>query len=299
MSIVVPRPSRVTRTLLFALLALTGPLRPASATYSAPVPSQLVLTVRETAGIARSGEVVRSGVPMPRSLNVRGTGSLAVVDSSGNAVPADFQVTARWNAPLSDTTAPIQWLLVTFPASVTANGSATFRLVTDGSVANPAPARPLRLTQNGALIAVDTGAAIFRFGTAPGSLFDEVVLDNGTRVIGGGDMTISANGGSAGHSTIRKVRIEHSGPLAAVVVVHGAYDLAPVGNGQIGTVRRYVFTAGSPTAVVRHVAQWEGNLGCNGCTKTSTGAPNAVRVEQIRDTLSVSLGGTSAAVTAV
>ncbi|MFL6199435.1 MAG: fibronectin type III domain-containing protein [Thermoanaerobaculia bacterium] len=299
MSIVVPCPSRATRTLLLALLALTGPLRPASASYSVPIPSQLLLTVRETAGIARSGEVVRSGVPIPRSLNLRGTGALAVVDSAGKTVPADFQVTARWNAGLGDTTAPIQWLLVTFPASVPARGSATFRVVTNGTVANPAPVRPLRLTQAGDLITVDTGAAVFRFGADPGALFDEVLLDNGTRLIGGGDMTIRANGGSAGHSTIRKVRIEHSGPLAAVVVVHGAYDLAPVGNGQIGTVRRYVFTAGSPTAVVRHVTQWEGNLACNGCTKTTAGAPNGVRVEQVRDTLAVSLGGTSAAVTAV
>ena len=299
MSIVVPSPSRVSRTLLLTLLALTGLLRPASATYTVPVPSELVLTVRETAGIARTAEVVRSGVPVPRSLNLRGTGTLAVVDAAGKAVPADFQVTARWNAAISDATAPIQWLLVTFPASVAARGTATFRLVTNGSVANPAPARPLRLTQAGDLITVDTGAAIFRFGSDPGSLFDEVVLDNGTRLIGGGDMTIRSGSASAGHSTVRKVRIEHAGPLAAVVVIHGAYDLAPVGNGQIGSVRRYVFTAGSPTAVVRHVAQWEGNLGCNGCTKTSTGAPNGVRLEQVRDTLSVSLGGTSTAVTAV
>src|SRR5215210_2088707 len=133
MGIVVPRSLR---TLLLALLALTGPLRPASATYSVPVPSQLILTVRETAGIARSGEVIRSGVPVPRSLNLRGTGSLAVVDAAGNAVPAQFQVTARWNAALSDACAPIQWLLVIFPASVSANGSATYRVVTNGSVAN-------------------------------------------------------------------------------------------------------------------------------------------------------------------
>ena len=300
MSILVPSPSRATRTLLFlALLALTGPLRPASAAYTVPVPSQLILTVRETAGIARSGEVVRSGVPIPRSLNLRATSSLAIVDAAGTAVPADFQITARWNAGLADAAAPIQWLLVTFPASVSANGSTTFRLVTNGSVPNPAPVRPLRLTRVGDLITVDTGAAVFRLGADPGGLFDEVLLDNGTRLIGGSDMTIRANGSSAGHSTTRKVRIEHSGPLAAVVVVHGAYDLAPVGNGQTGTVRRYVFTAGSPTAVVRHVAQWEGNLGCNGCTTTTAGTPNGVRVEQIRNTLAVSLGGTSAAVTAV
>src|SRR5215210_4045606 len=221
MGIVVPRSLR---TLLLALLALTGPLRPASATYTVPVPSQLILTVRETAGIARSGEVIRSGVPIPRSLNLRGTGSFAVVDAAGKAVPADFQITARWNAPLADTTAPIQWILVTFPASVSANGSTTFRVVTNGSVVNPAPVRPLRLTQAGDLITVDTGAAVFRFGANPGALFDEVLLDNGTRLIGGSAMTIRASGGSAGHSTTRKVRIEHSGPLAAVVVVHGAYD---------------------------------------------------------------------------
>ncbi|MFL6291667.1 MAG: hypothetical protein ACJ759_12295, partial [Thermoanaerobaculia bacterium] len=193
MSIVVPCPSRATRTLLLALLALTGPLRPASASYSVPIPSQLLLTVRETAGIARSGEVVRSGVPIPRSLNLRGTGALAVVDSAGKTVPADFQVTARWNAGLGDTTAPIQWLLVTFPASVPARGSATFRVVTNGTVANPAPVRPLRLTQAGDLITVDTGAAVFRFGADPGALFDEVLLDNGTRLIDGSGMTIRAN----------------------------------------------------------------------------------------------------------
>lgn len=299
MSIAVPYLSRFSRTLLLALLVLaTGPLTDSASAYSVPVPSQLILNVRETAGIARSNEVVRSGIPIPRSLNLSGTGALAVVDAAGKAVPAEFLVTARWNAGLSNTSAPIQWLLVTFPASVSANGSTAYRLVTNGSVANPAPTRPLRLTQNGNLITVDTGAAVFRFGSDPGALFEEVLLDNGTRLIGGGDLSLRANGTAAGHSTTRKIRIEHAGPLSAVVVVHGAYDLAPIGNGQMGTVRRYVFTAGSPTAVVRHVVQWEGNLACNGCTKTTSGTANGVRLQQVRDTLSVELGGTPS-VTAV
>src|SRR3954465_12429625 len=50
---------------------------PASAATMS-VPSQLLLDVRETAGVARSGEVVRSGVPLPRSLSGLGTGGLAV-----------------------------------------------------------------------------------------------------------------------------------------------------------------------------------------------------------------------------
>jgi len=263
-----------------------------------PVPSQLRLTVRETAGIARSGEVVHTGVPMPRSLNLTSTSRLAVVDSSNRAVPAEFRITARWNAALSTTTAPIQWLLVSFPATVGARSSASYRLVTDGSVANPAPARPLYITQNGTMITVDTGAAIFRLGSTSGALFDEVVLDNGTRLIGGSSLTLRANGTAAGHSTTRKIWIEEAGPLFASVVITGAYDLAPVGNGGIGSIRRYVFTAGSATAIVRQAVAWEGNLGCNGCTKTTAGTPNGVRLEQVRDTLAVELGGATT-VTAV
>jgi hypothetical protein len=284
--------------LIAVLLAGPFALQPAWAAYGVPVPSQLRLTVRDTAGIARNNEVVRTGVPMPRSLNLQSVNGLAVVNSAGQPVPAEFRITARWNASLSDAAAPIQWILVSFPATVGAWSSASYRIVTDGSVANPAPARPIHLTQNGNLITVDTGAAIFRLGSNPGALFDEVVLDNGTRLIGGGSLTVRSNGASSGHNTTRKMWVEHAGPLFASVVVTGAYDTAPVGNGGIGSIRRYVFTAGSATAIVRHAVAWEGNLGCNGCTKTTAGAPNGVRLEQVRDTLSVELGG-AATVTAV
>lgn len=291
---------RVQSFVVVAVFIFAGLLaaRASYAAYGVSVPSQLRLNIRETAGIARSGEVVRTGVPMPRSLNIKSIAQLAVVDAAGNAVPADFRITARWNAPLSDAAAPIQWLLVSFPANVGSRSNASYRIVTDGSVANPAPARPLRLTQNGDLITVDTGAAIFRFGSNPGALFDEVILDNGTRLIGGSAMTLRSNGTPAGHSTKRKMWIEHAGPLFASVVITGAYDLAPVGNGGMGTIRRYTFTAGSSTALVRHAVAWEGNLGCNGCTKTTSGAPNGVKLEQVRDTLDIELGG-GATVTAV
>jgi hypothetical protein len=242
--------------------------------------------------VARSGEVVRSGVPIPRSLNLLGTGGLAVVDAAGAAVPAEFEVTARWNAGRSNATAPIQWLLVAFPATVGANQAATYRVVTDGSVANPAPARPVTVSQSGSAVTVDTGAAIFRLGANPGALFDEVVLDNGKRLVGGGSLSVRANGADYGHSTTRRVAIEHQGPLTAIVVVQGAYDVPAIGNGQVGTRRRYVFTAGSTTAVVRHVANWEGTLACEGCITTSTGGVNGVLIEKLRDDLAIELGGT-------
>src|SRR3954454_21084807 len=179
---------------------------PASAATMS-VPSQLLLDVRETAGVARSGEVVRSGVPLPRRRNVLATGGLSVVDASGTPVPAEFEVTARWNAAKSDVTAPIQWLLVTFPATVGANQKASYRLVTDGSVANPAPATAISLTRSGNAVTVNTGAATFRLGANAGALFDEVDLADGTKVIGGGALSVQTGGAAYGHSTTRSVTI--------------------------------------------------------------------------------------------
>ncbi|HET9212590.1 MAG TPA: fibronectin type III domain-containing protein [Thermoanaerobaculia bacterium] len=289
-----PQGSRRIFSLVLAILivVLAGLFDAPASAATMSVPSKLILDVRETAGVARSGEVVRSGVPLPRSLNVLGTGGLAVVDAAGTPVPAEFEVTARWNAGKSDAAAPIQWLLVTFPATVGANQTATYRLVTDGSAANPAPATQISLTQSGNAITVNTGAAVFHLGANPGALFDEVDLANGTKLIGGGALSLQTGGATYGHSTTRAVIIEHQGPLTAIVVVKGAYDVPAIGGGQVSTRRRYVFTAGSPTAVVRHVANWEGSLACEGCIVTSAGAPNGVRIDKAEDDLQVSLGGT-------
>jgi fibronectin type III domain protein len=288
-----PQGSRRLFLLVLAMIAGMAGLFDASASAATmSVPSKLILDVRETAGVARGGEVVRSGLPLPRSLNVLGTGGLAVVDAAGTPVPAEFEVTARWNAGKSDATAPIQWLLVTFPATVGANQTATYRLVTDGSAANPAPATRINLTQSGNAVTVDTGAAVFRLGANPGALFDEVDLADGTKLIGGGALSVATGGATYGHSTTRQVTIEHQGPLTAIVVVKGAYDVPAIGGGQVSTRRRYVFTAGSPTAIVRHVANWEGTLDCEGCIVTAAGTPNGVRIDKAEDDLQVSLGGT-------
>jgi hypothetical protein len=255
--------------------------------------ARIPLAVRETAGIARESEVLQSGIPLPRSPGVTDPSTLAVVGPGGRPVPADFRVLARWNAGRDDAKAPIQWLLVAFPATVEAGKSALYTLVTDGSAGpNPAPPRPMRLRRQGDAVVVDTGAAIFRLGADAGALFDEIALADGTRVASGGRLSLRNQGRDWGHSTTRRVKIEHSGPLSAVVVVEGAYDTPAIGNGALSSRRRYVFTAGSPTAVVRHAVNWEGDLACPGCLKTSSGAPNGVLLETIQDSISLELGGT-------
>jgi YVTN family beta-propeller protein len=258
-------------------------------TQSPAIPTALTLTVRETTGITRSGEVVRSGVPLPRSLNLLNTNMLTLVDTTGIPVPAEFQVLARWDAGRDDTSAPIQWLLVTFPASVAANGSTTYSLVTDGSAGpNPLPTTPVSVTQNGNQITVNTGAATFTLGGNSDALFDKIRLADGTRLVSGSTLTARVNSMDVGHPTTRNIYIEYAGPLTAIVVVEGEYNMPPVGGGGLGSRRRYVFTAGSPTALVRHIVNWEGDL-CGLDVWECNGSPNGVRVQQVRDALTLDL----------
>ncbi|HYX26382.1 MAG TPA: hypothetical protein VFC23_19670, partial [Thermoanaerobaculia bacterium] len=294
-------PERTERNLLqqpAPALAAAPSTSPAPASPAAPAgPARVPLTVRETAGIGRTGEVVRSGVPLPRALGVRDTARLAVADAAGHPVPAEFRVLARWNAGRDDAAAPIQWLLVAFPASVPARGSAVYSLVTDGAAGpNPPPPHPLHLTREGNQVVVDTGAAVFRLGGRADALLDEVLLPGGRRVAGGVGMelrTVRPAAAAGGHSKLREVRVESAGPLSAVVLVDGAYDLPPVGTGGFGSRRRYVFTAGSPAVIVRQAVSWEGDLGEG--IRTKDGQPNGVRVERARDTLALDLGGPAAA----
>jgi hypothetical protein len=280
---------------LFSLLPFTSlsckaaadaPQRPAPPEK----PVKVRLEVRETAGVARRGEMVRSGIPLPRSLGVRDPGRLAVVGEDGKPVPAQFEILARWNAGLSATDSPIQWVLVIFPATVEPRASATYWLV-HGGAASPPPPRPLRLVRDGERVTVDTGAAVFRIG-APGdagTLFDEIRLAGGRRLVTGGTLSVASGERTSGHSKIRRIWVDHAGPLSAAVVVDGAYDAPAVGGGGLGSRRRYLFTAGSPTALVRHAVAWEGNLGCHGCIRTEDGRPNAVRIDRVRDALSLDL----------
>jgi YetA-like protein len=250
----------------------------------------VALQVRETAGVTRVREVVRSGIPLPRSLNVTSTASLAVIDANGAAVPAEFRVLARWNAGLSATTAPIQWVLVAFPASAGANATSTYRLITDGSAVNPPPQTPLRLTANGDRIIVDTGAAVFTL-RPNGTLFEEIRAGNAVVAVGGA-LTARVNGRDNVWAAARRMTVEHSGPLSAVVIIDGTYDMPPVGGGGLASHRRYIFTAGSGTAIVQQSVSWEGNR-CGGQGVIAcNGAPNALRVEQVRNTV----GGAVAAV---
>ena len=257
--------------------------RVSAGTVTTEVAGRVALTVRDTAGIARVNEVIRQGIPLPKSLGVKGTSGLVVVNSAGTRIPAEFVVLGRWNAGLATGTAPIQWLLVAFPATVAAYGVSTYSLVYDGSAGvNPAPPRAVTLTRSGNVITVSTGAARFTIGGTAG-LLDSAANASGTPVVSGGVMTVTT-AAVARHTTVRSVRIEHSGPLYASVVITGAYGTPLIGGGGISSTRRYVFTAGSPVVEVRHAVTWEGSL-CDAAIRCENGSVQGVQIRQIRDTL--------------
>jgi hypothetical protein len=256
---------------------LQAPVRQAqAATLDVP------LTVRETTGIARTGEIVQAGVPLPKESNFRDAGSFAVLDAAGRAVPAEFDVTARWGSGAGDTAAPIQWVLVSFPATVSARGTATYRL-TVGS--NIRPATAISLQKNGNQVTVNTGIAQFTVGE--NSLFDSVDR-GGAKLVSGGSMALTIENQNGQAAAIRSVSIEREGPLSAVVVVKGTYSVT-FGGAPLSFTRRYEFEAGSPTAIVRHVITWEGSFSGNSwwaAGKTPTGY-NLVQGSRIRDTLNL------------
>jgi len=246
-----------------------------------------MLEVAETAGVARTAEVLRSGVPLARAFDVRSTDRIAVVNSADVAVPAEIEVLARWNAGKSDPSAPIQWLLVTFAASAGASATSTYRLVVDGSKTNPAPPTAITLTQSGNRVTVDTGVARFVIDGASNALFQEVRAGS-TIVAGAKPIDGTVENRPVRHSTLRRVAIEHQGPLSAIVVVEGAYDFPATGGGGLGSRLRYQFTAGSPTALVRHSIAFEGDK-CGAGNLSCAAGPNGLLVARLEDGVALML----------
>jgi hypothetical protein len=261
----------------------------AAAPTKEPDPPPLLMHVREVVGVARNGEVIRSGVPIPRILEVRDPKKLVVIGPDNRPVPLEAKVLSRWNAARSSD-APIEWVLLSFPVSVKGEQSLDYRLITDGSAgATPEIARPLNVTKKGDLIVVDTGAAVFTIGSRPEVLFEDVRLVGAKApLVNGGKLVAKVSGRETSPKTVRRIAIEHQGPLSAVIVVEAQYDHAPIGDGGLGSFTRYVFTAGSPTALVRKALSWEGALCDRG--QLECGKVNAVLVERWRQRLELGLG---------
>lgn len=280
------------RSLLCVLLlfiALTGSFN-VHADYAPAMPETLELRVENIADFDQQGYIVRSGVPLSRAQARTSTTGFAVVDNVGTAVPAQFNILARWNAGLDAVSAPIQWVLASFPASVPANSVRNYRLVIDGSIVNPAPAAALMVTSGSTAFIVDTGVGTFEIPSSGQRLFSVARSGEGDTTVIGGDFEVVVNGVSrTGILETRRAQVEHQDALSAVIVVSAEIDMPEIGGGRLALTRRYTFRANSTVVQLRSWLDWEGDL-CGDGVLSCGGQPNGVRIDRWRERLSTFLG---------
>ena len=115
----------------------------------------VTLTVTEREGVDRINAYVQSGVPLPRNWNVTAVSGLRLKTVGGTAVPAQFDVLARWAGAPGDSAKPIKWVLVGFFTTLSASASLDFVLAADGP--GPAPTATIDVDDNTASkLTVDT-----------------------------------------------------------------------------------------------------------------------------------------------
>jgi len=198
-----------------------------------PVAAQerAALQVVERAGMARSGEYVSVGVPLPRAWGVTSVAGLRLADAAATPVPAQFEVLARWGSHPGDTSAPIRWVLVGWRESLA--GSATRELYVDRNGPGPAPPQSIGLVQTPSAVTVNTGAAQFEIRLDDFNLLHQVQIGgaNLLQPLGGtaalhyepaGTLSIVPGGSPDLTPRVTAAVVERSGPLCAVVRVTGS-----------------------------------------------------------------------------
>ncbi len=224
------------------LAAAAGePIVQALAPSSDPVAIPLVVDNR--LAVSRQSEPVTTGVPLARG-QLTDAGQLWLQDDlTGQAVPAQFTVTSRWNGPPSDTTKFVKWVLVDFQTDVAASGRRTFTLRQGAT--NPSPVDPVTISTAGTTVTIDTGPAQFDLSTADlGGVIEALRLDNDGD--GNHETTVIAPGTSDGivverpdgsiyrsrtdSGSAHQLTVETNGPLHTVVKLTGRHNTG-TGNG--------------------------------------------------------------------
>lgn len=212
------------------------------------------LIINETAGIDRVNEIVHNGIPVDRNsgLNVS---NLHIEDPSGKSIHAQFEVLSRWGGGLNSDK-PIQWLLVTFPATVTANSSATYKIkqgsCTDTDV-------KLSVTEDVNTVTINTGVAEFKISKTTFNVFESasiktnLITNNGSAQIEVEDVNTMIA------LPPEEVKIEHKGDLFTTVKVAGEFSNPAFAGIIWHYVARYSFYAGSRTAEVDFYYSMPGN----------------------------------------
>ncbi|MBL8026074.1 MAG: T9SS type A sorting domain-containing protein [Fibrobacteres bacterium] len=130
------------------------------------------LNIKEYNGVARTNEPVATGVPLPLSA-YKSTRYFQVTDANGTVVPTQIHMLDKWHD------GSIKWMLVQFPASVSANGETVYHLRDNGA----GQASGSMITETATHMFINTGSVIIGLKKSGGSnLFDFVIMNGDTLV---------------------------------------------------------------------------------------------------------------------
>jgi len=229
-------------------------------------PNQVItpLVIKETLGIDRTNEMVCNGIPIARSDQLTDISNLSIADPDKNKISASFEILSRWTGGKDDSSCPIQWLLVTFPATVPANESRIYYL-TSGQ---PKPAETtLSVNETDQAYHVNTGVSDFVIPKDRLGFFSTISADS--------DAIITSSDHLGSHSQIQGQDLAHAAPPTEAIIerqndhylvikLAGDYTNDPVGSTSAKPLSykiRYEFFVGSPTAVISHKFYWAGSNG--------------------------------------
>jgi len=222
---------------------------------------RIPLRVSEHAGVDRNEEPVRSGIPFPESIGLLSTENLRLIDDTGTAVPAHFEVLGRWGGGPDDSRFPIRWLQTDFRANLQSGVTRAYTLSNEGG----GPSLPnVVVHETEDSIQLETGVARFQVSKLRGSLFEAVWLDGD----GDGDdqwdaplVMASEQSGSYVVAGGQEYRASRTAPLEVMVDerLPGRVTLRvegfhhdPNGSPLLRYVTRLTFFAGSSAVKVHH-----------------------------------------------
>lgn len=180
---------------------------------------QFPIRVINTHSIRISNFLATGGVPFPRG-QLKSNEELIIKDASGNIVPSQSKVMARWND------GSIKWLLLNIPASAQPNTGAqyyaTFPVKSERATTDK------WVTETAENILIDTGKIKFSVNKKAFRLFDKVWIEGKEVVSEGSDLVLKFRG-TPYRSSLDKnyqLTIEEEGPLTATLKAEGWFVAA-------------------------------------------------------------------------
>lgn len=216
------------------------------------------LTVREQYGVARTNAPVTTGVPLPETGGITDVTKLRLLDGA-TPIDAQFKVLSRWGGKSTDTTKPIQWVLVDSQVSATANSNDVYTLEFGSSISTPSVTNPITHTEDSSEIVVDTGDAVFTVSKTAFNIIKQATV-SGTSFLDSaseGAVILDSFGTKYfANNQVTSVAIEEDGPMRLVVVAKGFHeDDAATDANFYGYTTRIHFYKGKSTVRVVHTLE--------------------------------------------